>query len=85
MRFSINDFFSKCDQIHGFLRIWSHLLKKYLMESFIFCAVLLLPYTLPVALLLINFDFAFSMLAFIEIDLTVEKHYFISCLLCDDL
>ena len=37
--FSINDFFSKCDQIHGFLRVWSHLLKKSLMENFIFCAV----------------------------------------------
>ena len=39
MKFSINDFFSKCDQIPRKLRIWSHLLKKSLMESFIFCAV----------------------------------------------
>ena len=39
MKFSINDFFSKCDQIRSFLRIWSHLLKKSLMENFIFCAV----------------------------------------------
>ena len=39
MKFSIKDFFSKYDQICGFLRIWSHLLKKFLMESFIFCAV----------------------------------------------
>ena len=39
MKFSIKDFFSKCDQIHSFLRIWSHLLKKPLMENFIFCAV----------------------------------------------
>ena len=38
--FSIWDFVSKCDQIRIFLRIWSHLLKKSLMESFIFCAVL---------------------------------------------
>ena len=37
MKFSIQDFFSKCDQIRCFLRIWSHLLKKYLMENFIFC------------------------------------------------
>ena len=37
--FSINDFFSKCDQMRSFLRIWSHLLKKSLMEYFIFCAV----------------------------------------------
>ena len=40
MKFSIKDFFSKCDQIHSFLRIWSHLRKKSLMENFIFCAVL---------------------------------------------
>ena len=40
MKFSIKDFFSKCDQIHGKLRIWLHLLNKSLMENFIFCAVL---------------------------------------------
>ena len=40
MNFSINDFFSKCDQISRNLRIWSHLLKKSLMENFIFCIVL---------------------------------------------
>ena len=45
MKFSIKNFFSKYDQTWGFvtksgnLRIWSHLLKKYLMENFIFCAV----------------------------------------------
>ena len=39
MKFSIKDFSSKCDQIRGKLRIWSHLLKKSLMENFIFCAV----------------------------------------------
>ena len=38
-KFSIKDFFSKCDQIHGKLRIWSYFLKKSLMENFIFCAV----------------------------------------------
>ena len=38
MEFSIKDFFSKCDQIRRFLRIWSRLLKKSLMENFIFCA-----------------------------------------------
>ena len=37
MKFSIKDFFSKCDQIRSF---WSHLLKKSLMENFIFCAVI---------------------------------------------
>ena len=39
MKFSIKDFFSKCEQIRSFLRICSHLLKKSLMENFIFCAV----------------------------------------------
>ena len=39
MKFSIKYFFSKCDQIHKKLRIWSQLLKKYLKENFIFCAV----------------------------------------------
>ena len=37
--FSIKDFFSKCDQSRSFLRIWSHLLNKSLMENTIFCAV----------------------------------------------
>ena len=39
MKFPIKDFFSKCDQIRRFLQIWSHLLKKSLIENFIFCAV----------------------------------------------
>ena len=44
MKFSIKGFFSKCDQIRSFLRIWSHLLKKFLMENFIFCAVNMYDY-----------------------------------------
>ena len=39
MKFSIEDFFSKCDQIRRNLRVESHLLKKSLVENFIFCAV----------------------------------------------
>ena len=39
MKFSIQDIFSKCDQICRKLRIWSHLLKKSLTENFIFLAV----------------------------------------------
>ena len=35
------DFFSKFDQIRSFVWIWSHLLKKSLMENFIFWAVAL--------------------------------------------
>ena len=37
MKFSIKNSFSKCGQIRGKLRIWSHLLNKYLMEDFNFC------------------------------------------------
>ena len=40
IKLSIEDFFSKCDQIRSKLWIWSHLQKKSLMENFIFCAVL---------------------------------------------
>ena len=36
MKFSMKNFFSKCEQIRRNLRIWSHLLKKSLMENFIF-------------------------------------------------
>ena len=39
MKFSIQDVFSKCDQIQRKLRIWSHLLKKSLVENLIFCVV----------------------------------------------
>ena len=39
-RFSIKYFFSKCDKIRSFLRIWSHLLKKSLLDFlYTFCAV----------------------------------------------
>ena len=51
MKFSIKDFFSKCDQIRGFLWIWSHLLKKLLMENFIFCSVKHTPAAVEVFLL----------------------------------
>ena len=39
MKFFINDFFHRCDQIRSFLRIWSHLLEKSLLENLIFCTV----------------------------------------------
>ena len=40
MKFSIKDFFSKSDQIRSSLRIWTYLLKKFLMANFISCVVL---------------------------------------------
>ena len=40
MKFSIKDFYSKCDKIRSYLPIWLYLPeKKSLMENFIFCAV----------------------------------------------
>ena len=39
MKFSIKDFFSKCDQIRRKLEIWSNLRKKCFMENRIFGAV----------------------------------------------
>ena len=42
-KFSIKDFFSKCEQIRKKLRICTHSLKKSLTENFIFCAVPLMP------------------------------------------
>ena len=40
MKFSIKDFFIKCDQIRRKMRVWSRLLKKSLMGNFIFCVVM---------------------------------------------
>ena len=39
IKFSMKDFFSKYDQIRRKMRIWSHLLKKSLMENFTFSAL----------------------------------------------
>ena len=39
MKFSVKDFLSKCDHICSFLRIWSHLLNKSLIENLILWAV----------------------------------------------
>ena len=39
IKFSVKNFFSKCEQIRIFLQISSHLLKKSMKENFSFCAV----------------------------------------------
>ena len=46
--------FRKCDQIRKELRIWSHLLKKSVMENFIFCVVVLVIWFLHFNLNLIK-------------------------------
>ena len=45
IKFFIKNFFSKCEQIRRNLRIWSYLLRKSLMENFIFCPVSLLLFS----------------------------------------
>ena len=42
----IKDFFSKCDQIGSFLRIWSYLLKEFLTENYIFSENTIVLFTL---------------------------------------
>ena len=44
MKSSIKNLSSKSDQIRKKLRIWSHLMKKSLIQNFIFCTVLQLVY-----------------------------------------
>ena len=55
VKFSIEDFFSICEQIHRKLHIWSYLLKKSLIENFAFYAVIVasistIIYSLPLYL-----------------------------------
>ena len=60
MKFSMKSFFSKCDQIHRKLCIWSHLLKTSLKENFICCAVVITNDLLPHHILLIYLKMDFS-------------------------
>ena len=41
MKFPIKDFFSKCDQVCRKMQVLSHLLKKSVMENFIFVQCLI--------------------------------------------
>ena len=66
MKFSIKDLFSICDQIRSVLRIWSRLLKKYLM---VFCASH--PQHLPLPFLT-NFFYCCSQRRYI---INVFSHY----------
>ena len=45
LKFSITDFFSKCDQIWSFLQIWSHLLKKSVIDNFMFWTVVVAAFS----------------------------------------
>ena len=46
IKFSIMDFFSKCDHIHNILRIYSYSLRKFIMKDIIFCVMLIQTFTL---------------------------------------
>ena len=59
MKFSIKDFFSKCDHIGSFLRIWSDLLKKSLMDNFILCAVVIAAFWKMIAHTLLQNNYKF--------------------------
>ena len=65
-KFAIKDFFSKCSQICGFLRIFTYLLKKSLMENFNFCAVILVTGT--------YIRFAFSYFVWVFVSNVSAKH-----------
>ena len=67
MKFFLKDFFSKCDQIRSFLRIWSHLLKKSLMEHFIFCTLIDHNFTT---------DFSIQVYWLKKKNLAIDKNYF---------
>ena len=67
MKFPIKDFFSKCDQIRRKLRIWSHLLKKFLMKNFTFCVV----YKMQILSILKNFN-AFQLMYYISMHFSLE-------------
>ena len=65
MKFSIRDSFSKCNQIRRKLRIWSHLLKKSLMENFIFCAVFVYISGLRLPFILKKIAYEMSLVIFV--------------------
>ena len=44
IKLSIEYFFSECDQVRRKLHIWSHLLKKSLMQNFVFFAVIYIKF-----------------------------------------
>ena len=45
LKFSIKNFFSKCDQMRRELRIWSYLLKKSLMQNIFYAVVTVIKWT----------------------------------------
>ena len=65
MKFSIKDFFSKCDQIRRKLRIWSHLLKKSLLENFIFVQYLIVLWIAYLGFLVVHLGFFIRTMSYV--------------------
>ena len=82
MKFFIKNFFSKCDQIRRKMRILSHLLKKSIIENFIFCAVKIFLPPLPILLEHLSsspllFDFLSLKMRYINLIIYfLENHFF---------
>ena len=57
MKFSIKDFFSKFYHSRRKLQIWSHLLKKSLMESFLFFSLFSMRRDLEFVTVILGKDF----------------------------
>ena len=88
MKFSIKNFFSKCDQICRKLRICSHLLKKSLMENFSFVQCVVIYLRCPTCLMCLSVLRAYLLYVhtcltylcvFMPLPLT---YFFFTCLRC---
>ena len=60
MKFSFKNYLCKCDQIRSYMRIWSHLLKKFSMKNFIFCKVQVLLFVMKLILRPMKIDYWLS-------------------------
>ena len=71
IKFSIKNFFSKCDQILSKLPIWSHLLTKSLMKNFIIlCSV-------PSQCEIFFWRRKSGKLSFLDVEVSQEGNYFV--------
>ena len=79
MKFSIKDFFGKYDSFHSFLRIWSHLLKKSLMENFNFLCIVTCCLTFAILCLVFYFLNILNILNVTALIISVYSRTFFRC------
>ena len=86
IKFSCKNFFSRCDQIRSFLGIWLHLLRKFLMENFIFCTVLTVVGLahLREHKLKCNFQNCVNSICSCGLDIESNSHFLLHCPVFDD-